>query len=220
MSVTNHRVDHDATHAQATKAVVFVVDDDDGVRRALGTLMESVGYAHTAYASAVEFLKHYDPVQPGCLILDIRMPEMSGLELQQELNRRGLQIPVIFVTGHGDVPMAVDAMKKGAFDFVQKPFRDQDLLDRVNRALQADAGARHESAGKDEVLRRWGTLTPREKEVMALIVEGKANKVIAMDLNLSERTVEIHRARVMEKMKARSVAQLVKMSLMLPGTSA
>lgn len=221
MSVTNNKVEHDAAPAAPpVKAAVFVVDDDDGVRRALGTLMESVGYLYVAYPSAVEFLRHYNPAQPGCLILDIRMPEMSGLELQQELNRRGYHIPVIFVTGHGDVPMAVDAMKKGAFDFVQKPFRDQDLLDRVNRALQTDAGVRQESAGKDEVQRRWGTLTPREKEVMALIVAGKANKVIAMDLNLSERTVEIHRARVMEKMKARSVAQLVKMSLLLPGAGA
>jgi FixJ family two-component response regulator len=152
---------------------------------------------------------------PGCLILDIRMPEMSGLELQHELQRRGLRIPVIFVTGHGDVPMAVEAMKNGAFDFVQKPFRDQDLLDRVNRALQSDAAQRAEMSDHDEVLKRWDTLTPREKEVMALIVEGKANKVIALDLNLSERTVEIHRARVMEKMKARSVAQLVKLSLQL-----
>ena len=198
------------------KATVFVVDDDDAVRRALGALMDSVGYAHVAYQSAAEFLRHYDTSLPGCLVLDIRMPEMSGLELQQELNRRGQQIPVIFVTGHGDVPMAVDAMKKGAFDFVQKPFRDQDLLDRVNRALQLDTDLRQERAGKDDVLYRWNTLTTREKEVMALIAEGKANKVVAQDLGLSERTVEIHRARVMEKMNVRSVAQLVKLSLLLP----
>lgn len=199
------------------KPMIFIVDDDDGVRRALGTLMDSVGYSHAAFASASEFLRHYDPAHPGCLILDIRMPEMSGLELQQELNKRGHQIPVIFVTGHGDVPMAVEAMKHGACDFVQKPFRDQDLLDRVNRALLADTERRMEAADKEEVIHRWNTLTPREKEVMALIVDGKANKVIAMDLNLSERTVEIHRARVMEKMKVRAVAQLVKMSLLLPG---
>lgn len=198
-----------------TKTTVFIVDDDDGVRRALGALMESVGYLHVAHVSALEFLRHYDPQVAGCLILDIRMPEMSGLELQHELQRRGYRIPVIFVTGHGDVPMAVEAMKKGAFDFVQKPFRDQDLLDRVNRALQADATQRAEMSDRDEVLKRWDTLTPREKEVMALIVEGKANKVVALDLDLSERTVEIHRARVMEKMKARSVAQLVKLSLLL-----
>lgn len=198
------------------KATVFIVDDDDGVRRALGTLMESVGYHYAAFPSATEFLRNYDSATPGCLVLDIRMPEMSGLELQQELSRRGCHVPVIFVTGHGDVPMAVDAMKKGAFDFVQKPFRDQDLLDRVNRALQSDTVQRQEIAGRDEVLQRFATLTAREKEVMHLIVEGKANKVIALDLGLSERTVEIHRARVMEKMKVRSVAQLVKLSLLLP----
>jgi len=141
---------------------------------------------------------------------------MSGLELQEELHKRGIDIPVIFVTGHGDVPMAVQAMRKGAFDFVQKPFRDQDLLDQVNRALQVDAVNRKDTADKAETVQRWSTLTPREKEVMALIVEGKANKVIAMDLGLSERTVEIHRAHVMEKMKVRSVAHLVKMSLVLP----
>lgn len=202
----------------APRSTVFVVDDDDAVRRALSTLMESVAYPCVAYGSAQDFIAHYDSSRPGCLILDIRMPEMSGLELQVELNRRGWHIPVIFVTGHGDVPMAVDAMKKGAFYFVQKPFRDQDLLDRVNRALQMDISIRQESAGKDEVLQRWESLTSREKEVMALIVEGKANKVIALDLHLSERTVEIHRARVMEKMKVRSVAQLVKVSLLLPGS--
>jgi len=198
-----------------TKPMVFIVDDDDGVRRAMSALMESVGYAHLTYPSATEFLRQYDAAQSGCLVLDIRMPEMSGLELQQELNKRGYAIPLIFVTGHGDVPMAVEAMKKGAFDFVQKPFRDQDLLDRVNHALQQDNSLRRETADKNEVLQRWNTLTQREKEVMALIVEGKANKVVAQDLNLSERTVEIHRARVMEKMQVRSVAQLVKLSLLI-----
>ncbi len=198
------------------KPTIFIVDDDDGVRRAMSALMESVGYAHAAYASCADFLRQYKADQPGCLVLDIRMPQMSGLELQQEMNKRSLQIPVIFVTGHGDVPMAVDAMKKGAFDFVQKPFRDQDLLDRVNHALQQDAELRQVIAGKDEVLQRWNTLTQREKEVMILIVEGKANKVVAQDLELSERTVEIHRARVMEKMQVRSVAQLVKLSLLVP----
>ncbi|HVY22726.1 MAG TPA: response regulator transcription factor [Steroidobacteraceae bacterium] len=200
----------------AARPVVFIVDDDDGVRRAMSTLMDSVGYPHVAYTSAHEFLKHYDGKQSGCLVLDIRMPEMSGLELQRELHKRGYHLPVIFVTGHGDVPMAVDAMKNGAFDFVQKPFRDQDLLDRVNHALHHDANLRQETADKDEVLQRWHTLTQREKEVMALIVEGKANKVIAQDLDLSERTVEIHRARVMEKMQVRSVAQLVRLSLLIP----
>ena len=206
----------DAAKHTNTRPMVYIVDDDDGVRRAMSALMESVGYAHAAYASANDFLKHYNTSQPGCLVLDIRMPSMSGLELQQELNKRGYHIPLIFVTGHGDVPMAVEAMKKGAFDFVQKPFRDQDLLDKVNHALQLDNAQRQETADKDQVLQRFNSLTQREKEVMALIVEGKANKVVAQDLNLSERTVEIHRARVMEKMQVRSVAQLVKLSLLIP----
>lgn len=205
-----------ASAKSAFKPMVFIVDDDDGVRRAMSALMDSVGYAHAAYNSASEFLQLYDGKQPGCLVLDIRMPEMSGLELQKELSRRGYKLPVIFVTGHGDVPMAVEAMKNGAFDFVQKPFRDQDLLDRVNHAVHHDASLRQETADKDEVLKRWNTLTQREKEVMALIVDGKANKVIAQDLELSERTVEIHRARVMEKMQVRSVAQLVRLSLLIP----
>jgi len=217
MSASQQNIADRATAAKpGTKPVVYIVDDDDGVRRAMSTLMESVGYAHVAYASAREFLRHYDHAQAGCLILDIRMPEMSGLELQHELARVGCQIPVIFVTGHGDVPMAVEAMKQGAFDFVQKPFRDQDLLDRVNRAIHQDSTLRQEAADKNDVLQRWSTLTQREKEVMALIVEGKANKVVAQDLDLSERTVEIHRARVMEKMQVRSVAQLVKLSLLVP----
>jgi two-component system response regulator FixJ len=217
MSVIHQNVaDRPAAAKSGGKPVVHIVDDDDGVRRALSTLMESVGYAHVAYGSAREFLHHYDHAQSGCLVLDIRMPEMSGLELQQELGKIGCRIPVIFVTGHGDVPMAVEAMKKGAFDFVQKPFRDQDLLDRVNRAIHEDTALRQDAADKDEVLHRWSTLTQREKEVMALIVEGKANKVVAQDLELSERTVEIHRARVMEKMQVRSVAQLVKLSLLIP----
>jgi len=207
---------HKVAERVATKPMVFIVDDDDGVRRAMSALMESVGYAHAAYPSATEFLRHYNTAQAGCLVLDIRMPEMSGLELQQELHKRGHRIPLIFVTGHGDVPMAVEAMKKGAFDFVQKPFRDQDLLDRVNHALHQDHSLRQETADKDEVSQRWSTLTQREKEVMALIVEGKANKVVAQDLGLSERTVEIHRARVMEKMQVRSVAQLVKLSMLIP----
>jgi FixJ family two-component response regulator len=138
---------------------------------------------------------------------------MSGLELQQQLNRMGCMLPVIFITGHGDVPMAVQAMKEGAFEFIQKPFRDQDLLDKINHALQQDAGNRTMLARKAEVVRRLATLTPREHQVMEMVVDGAANKVIAIDLDLSERTVEIHRAKVMEKMGARSVAHLVKLQL-------
>lgn len=194
---------------------VYIVDDDHAVRRAVTLLLESVGYRTQGHASAREFLDQYLPEQPGCLVLDVRMPGMSGLELQQELNRRGAILPIIFITGHGDVQMAVDAMKQGAFDFVQKPFRDQDLLDRVNRALQSDQATRKLLARRDELRRRVDSLTPREREVMNLVVEGRSNKLIGGSLEMSERTVEIHRARVMEKMGARSLAQLVRMALEL-----
>ncbi len=196
-----------------------MVDDDEGVRTSLGILLDSAGYRPVALASAGDFLAQYDQASPGCLLLDMRMPGMTGMELLQELSRRGAIIPVIFITGHGDVPMAVEAMKSGAFDFLQKPFSPRDLLDRIARALTADAEARHALSLTEDLRRRHSTLTPREKEVMSLIVAGNANKVIAMDLGLSERTVEIHRARVMEKMASRSVAHLVRMSLALPGPS-
>jgi two-component system response regulator FixJ len=194
---------------------VYVVDDDDGMRRALDTLLSTVGYKTAVFSRPSEFLANFKIDSPGCLVLDIRMPDMSGLELQQHLNRIGSMLPVIFITGHGDVPMAVQAMKEGAFEFVQKPFRDQDLLDRINHALKQDAENRNTVARRTEVLNRLESLTPRERQVMDLVVEGAANKVIAIDLDLSERTVEIHRAKVMEKMGARSVAHLVKLHLTL-----
>ena len=197
------------------RPTIYIVDDDDGMRRALVTLLSTVGYPTAAFSRAADFLAKYTADDPGCLVLDIRMPEMSGLELQQQLNRMGSMLPVIFITGHGDVPMAVQAMKEGAFEFIQKPFREQDLLDRINHALQLDAENRKEQARRSEVAKRVETLTPREREVMGLVVEGEANKVIAIDLGLSERTVEIHRAKVMEKMGARSVAHLVKLHLTL-----
>jgi two-component system response regulator FixJ len=196
-------------------ATVYVVDDDDGMRRALSLLLNTVGYKTAAFASPKEFLDKFRPDTAGCLVLDIRMPGMSGLELQQHLNRMGSMLPVIFITGHGDVPMAVQAMKEGAFEFVQKPFRDQDLLDRINHALEQDKQNRSSLARRADVLQRIESLTPREKQVMALVVDGAANKVIAIDLGLSERTVEIHRAKVMEKMGARSVAHLVKLQMSL-----
>jgi two-component system, LuxR family, response regulator FixJ len=198
-----------------TAPTVYVVDDDDGMRRALDTLLGTVGYRTAVFSRPSEFLVHYMPDAPGCLVLDIRMPDMSGLELQQHLNRMGSMLPVIFITGHGDVPMAVQAMKEGAFEFIQKPFRDQDLLDRINHALKQDAENRTMVARRAEVLHRLESLTPRERQVMDLVVDGAANKVIAIDLELSERTVEIHRAKVMEKMGARSVAHLVKLHLNL-----
>jgi len=200
---------------QQPAPTVYVVDDDDGMRRALGALLSTVGYKTALFSRPSEFLADFKPDSAGCLVLDIRMPEMSGLELQQQLNRTGAMLPVIFITGHGDVPMAVQAIKDGAFQFIQKPFRDQDLLDHINHALQQDAENRKDLARRAEVLRRLETLTPRERQVMELVVEGEANKVMAIDLGLSERTVEIHRAKVMEKMGARSVAHLVKMHLTL-----
>ncbi len=196
-------------------ATIYVVDDDDGMRRALSLLLNTVGFKTAAFASPKEFLDIFKPDTAGCLVLDIRMPGMSGLELQQHLNRMGSMLPVIFITGHGDVPMAVQAMKEGAFEFVQKPFRDQDLLDRINHALEQDKENRGTLARRADVLHRAESLTPREKQVMALVVDGAANKVIAIDLGLSERTVEIHRAKVMEKMGARSVAHLVKLQMSL-----
>lgn len=199
------------------KPTIYIVDDDDGMRRALTVLMSTVGYNAIAFERPAEFLQKLDPNQPGCLVLDVRMPEMSGLEVQQQLNRSGSMLPVILITGHGDIPMAVQAMKDGAFDFLQKPFRDQDLLDRINAAIKQDAENREMVQRHADLRRRSESLTPREREVMALVVDGRANKVIAIDLGLSERTVEIHRANVMEKMQARSVAHLVKMHLTLNG---
>ena len=195
------------------QSTVFVVDDDEAVRASLRLLLKSVGLPATAYSSAQEFLAGYDPRHPGCVVLDVRMPGMSGLELQQILNVRGATIPVIFITGHGDIPMAVEAMQHGAFEFLQKPFRDQDLLDRVQRALERDHRTRQELKEKDRIRDRLTSLTPREHEVLTLITRGKPNKVVAADLGVSQRTVEIHRARVMEKMGASSFAQLVRMVL-------
>ena len=192
---------------------VFVVDDDDAVRKSLRFLFKSLGLSADCYATAQEFLASYRPERPGCLVLDVRMPGTSGLELQQELNLRGAMLPVIFITGHGDIPMAVQAMQQGAFDFLQKPFRDQDLLDRVQRALAKDAANRQAHQDVETLRRRFAELTPREREVLKLMVAGQSNKTMASKLGLSQRTVEIHRARVMEKTGANSLAQLVRMAL-------
>ena len=192
---------------------VMVVDDDAGVRNAMRALLKSVGLDSALFASAQEFLTGYQPTQPGCLLLDIRMPGMSGLELQQHLNLRGAVIPVIFMTGHGDIPMAVEAMQHGAFDFLQKPFRDQDLLDRIQRAIVRDDELRKSLGEHSRIKTHLDSLTPREREVLDLMTQGKQNKVIGQDLGVSPRTIEIHRARVMEKMGAHSVAELVRMML-------
>ena len=194
-------------------ATVFVVDDDEGARNSLRFLLKSVGLPAVTFGTAQAFLAAYEAHQPGCLVLDVRMPGMSGLELQQELNRRGAVVPVVFVTGHGDVPMAVEAIQQGAFDFVQKPYREQELLDRIQRALVKDQENRKALEERDRIRARLASLTPREREVMQLMILGKPNKVMAADLGLSQRTVEIHRAHVMEKSGATSVAQLVRMVL-------
>ena len=193
----------------AREPTVFVVDDDAGVLDALRILLRSVGLRAETYPSADDFLENFDQEAPGCLVLDVRMPGMSGMELQEKLAEMGFSTPIIFVTAHGDVPMAVEAVKGGAIDFIQKPFRDQELLDKIQHAIELDADSRAERESKEEIAGRIAALTPREREVMDLVVAGKLNKVIARDLGISQRTVEIHRARVMQKMQASSVSQLV-----------
>jgi len=189
--------------------LVYLVDDDEAIRDSLGLLLRSVGLECEVYGSALDFLGAYDPRRHSCLVADIRMPGLSGLELQQRLNEQRAEVPVIFITGHGDVPMAVNAMKSGASDFIQKPFRDQDLIDRIHKALAKDSERRASRALDDGIRERLATLTPRETEVMRRVVRGQANKVIALDLGVSQRTVELHRARVMRKLKMRSLAELV-----------
>lgn len=192
---------------------VFVVDDDAAVRDSLRWLLESVGHAVETYASGAEFLDSVEPDRPGCLLLDVRMPGMSGLELQDALQKRSTQLPIIMITAHGDVPMAVRALRAGAFDFIQKPFNDQVLIDRIHDCLAQERQRLSEEANKAEVRERFATLTPREREVLEGIVAGKPNKVLADEMGISIKTVEIHRARVRDKLKADSIPELVAMSL-------
>jgi len=192
-------------------AIVYIVDDDKAILDSLRLLLKSDGLDCSVFTDASSFLRNLDPARHACLIADIRMPGMSGLELQAELNRRGIAIPTIFVTGHGDVPMAVRAMKDGALDFIQKPFRDEELLKRIRTALDVDLQRLSHRRSALEIRRRLESLTPRETEVMRKVVDGCANKVIALDLGVSQRTVELHRARVMHKMGVRSLADLVRM---------
>ncbi len=198
-----------------SKSTVFVVDDDQEVRAALQLLMESVGLEVEVFDSAQAYLDQFDPDRPGCLLLDVRMPGMSGLDLQARLAAERLHPPVIIITGHGDVPMAVRAVQAGAVDFIEKPFNDQALLDSVHRALQRDAEERGEASRLADIQARYERLTPREREVLELVVAGKRNKVIAADLGVSQSTVEAHRARVMEKMEAGSLSDLMRMMLSL-----
>lgn len=194
---------------------VFIIDDDEAVRRFLSGLIASVGLRVETYASAQEFLDADEPSQPGCLLLDIRMPGMSGLELQKELASRNIRIPIIILTGHGNVQVAVHAMKAGAVDFIEKPFNNELLLDRIQMAVAESVDADTTRVKQDEIAHRMELLTPREHQVLDIVAAGETNKAIARRLEISEKTVEIHRARVMEKMQAKSLANLVKMVAML-----
>jgi FixJ family two-component response regulator len=194
------------------RAVAFVIDDDPSMRRSLDTLLRSVGLDVHTFPSAQEFMQAARPDAPGCLVLDVRLPGMSGLAFQQELVNAGVALPVIFLTGHGDVPMTVRAMKAGAAEFLTKPFDDQVLLDAIHAAIERDRARRRAAASLAELQGRYRALTEREREVMKLVVTGRVNKQIAADLGLSLVTVKVHRGQVMRKMRARSVAELVRMA--------
>ena len=193
-------------------AVVIIIEDDASMREAIMTLIETVGLTGHMYASGQEFLQHAPPDGPSCLVLDVRLPGLSGLNLQRELARRGMDIPIIFITGHGDIPMSVQAMKAGAVEFLTKPFRDQDLLDAIAQALERDRAARRQRADMTALRQRYDTLTAREREVMQLTVAGLPNKQIASELGTSEKTVNIQRGRMMQKMQADSIAALVRIA--------
>ncbi len=198
-----------------TKPTVFIVDDDEQVRNALSLLMESVGLNTESYASAQEYLEQFDVDKPGCLILDVRMPGISGLDLQARLAAERIHPTIIIITGHGDVPMAVRAVTAGAVDFIEKPFNNQSMLDTVHKAIEQDAIQRGESSRIQEIEAHYNELTPREKEVLQFVIEGKRNKIIAADMNISQSTVEAHRSRVMEKMAAETLSDLMRMALTL-----
>jgi FixJ family two-component response regulator len=199
------------------RAVVYVVDDDASMRGALDNLVSSVGLEARLFASPQEFLQSKRPELPGCLVLDVRLPGISGLAFQQELAKIGIALPVIFLTGHADVPMSVRAMKAGAVEFLTKPFHDQELLDAIHAAIERDRARRREAAHLAALRARYEELTEREREVMKLVVTGRANKQIAAELGLSEVTVKVHRGQVMRKMSAKSVAELVRMADRLAG---
>jgi FixJ family two-component response regulator len=195
---------------------VFVVDDDESVREALSSLIRSAGLSVQPFASAGAFLREAPPDSPCCLVLDVRLPDLTGLGLQGELAKNGRHVPIIFITGHGDIPMSVQAMKAGAMEFLTKPFGDDELLAAIRQALELDRATRGMRARADEIGRRFKTLTAREREVLALVVQGKLNKQMAAELGISEITIKVHRRHVMEKMSAGSLAELVRMSERLP----
>jgi len=192
---------------------VFLVDDDHAVRDALGLLLESASFRTASFETASAFLDAYTPDQAGCLVLDIRMPGMSGMELQDALIAKGITLPIIFLTGHGNVPMSAKAFRTGAVDFMEKPFDESALLSRIREAIQLDRTNREIAGRQDSARARLATLTPREQQVMLLVVAGKVNKEIAMELNLSHRTIEIHRGRVMEKTGCRSLTHLIELAV-------
>jgi two-component system, LuxR family, response regulator FixJ len=194
-------------------STVFVVDDDPAVRQSLHWLIESVGLAVKTYETANEFLEQYNPNTQGCLVLDVRMPGLSGLDLQERLASKHIEIPTIVITGHADVPMAIRAIKAGALDFIEKPFNDQVLLERIGQALALHAKIRQSQNELAEIAARLESLTPREREVMQMVVDGKPNKIIADRLGVSQKTVEVHRASVMKKMQVDSLAELVRLVL-------
>jgi len=199
--------------------LVFVIDDDPSMRTAIRELIEAVGLSCQTFESGQEFLTTKLPDVPSCLVLDVRLPGLSGLNLQRELTERDIQIPIIFITGHGDIPMSVQAMKAGAVEFLTKPFRDQDLLDAIDQATERDRSARRQRTEMGELGERFETLTPRERDVMQLVVDGLLNKQIAAELSVSEKTVNVHRSQVMQKMQADSLAELVRMAEKLRLTS-
>lgn len=198
-----------STHIQH----VYIIDDDEAIRDSMSMLLETINLPHRCFSSAAEFLEFFDESQRGCLVLDIRMPGMNGLDMQKKLNELGSVLPIIFITGHGDIPMAVEAMRGGALDFMRKPFREQDLLDRIQQALDHESGKYDAHEIMSDIKKNIATLTPKEHDIFNRVAQGQANKVIALELGVSERTIEVHRAQVMKKLQVKTLADLVRIKL-------